>query len=173
MQTKIKLTEALPAMPPKGTVCTMCGEDIASLPHMKMGSFAVKREGGKTATMSWQWFCNPCTKRIQDLVLAKDRADHDAETAAANARRLSLLKAPDSKETDSGALFSGGKLHLSEELYRQMNNDMIGVCLACGAERDSCEPDARKYDCPECGLKRVYGVEELLQMGLVEFTEEV
>lgn len=39
-----------------------------------------------------------------------------------------------------------------------------GVCLACGAEHDGIEPDARRYVCEECGARRVYGAEELLLM---------
>lgn len=39
-----------------------------------------------------------------------------------------------------------------------------GICLACGAERDGCEPDARKYECYECGESAVYGAEELFMM---------
>jgi len=42
-----------------------------------------------------------------------------------------------------------------------------GFCLACGAERGCCEPDARRYLCEECGLKQVYGAEEIAMMGLI------
>ena len=45
------------------------------------------------------------------------------------------------------------------------NDEMIGFCIKCGAERGCCEPDARKYECEECGEKAVYGAEELLMMG--------
>jgi hypothetical protein len=40
----------------------------------------------------------------------------------------------------------------------------LGFCLACGAEHDGVEPDARRYRCTECGLHKVYGAEELLMM---------
>ncbi len=53
-----------------------------------------------------------------------------------------------------------------EEITEAMEN-MCGFCVACGAERACCEPDARKYECDECGEKKVYGAEELLVMGLV------
>lgn len=46
--------------------------------------------------------------------------------------------------------------------------DNIGFCTNCGAERDCCEPDARKYKCEECGKNCVYGAEELVIMGLVD-----
>ena len=37
-----------------------------------------------------------------------------------------------------------------------------GFCAACGAEAEGVEPDARGYECEECGEPRVYGAEELL-----------
>ena len=40
-----------------------------------------------------------------------------------------------------------------------------GFCLACGAQQDGCEPDARHYECEECEERRVYGAEEILMMG--------
>lgn len=43
-----------------------------------------------------------------------------------------------------------------------------GFCIACGAERDSCEPDARNYECYDCGEHQVFGAEELLIMGMVQ-----
>lgn len=38
----------------------------------------------------------------------------------------------------------------------------IGICIRCGAERDECEPDARNYECWECGEHAVFGAEEIL-----------
>jgi len=34
------------------------------------------------------------------------------------------------------------------------------------------EPDARRYTCEGCGEPRVYGLQELLMMGLLSFVEE-
>ena len=45
-------------------------------------------------------------------------------------------------------------------------DNMAGFCLACGAESETVEPDARKYTCAACGAAKVYGGEELLLMGL-------
>ena len=42
--------------------------------------------------------------------------------------------------------------------------DNPGVCLACGEDADSCEPDARGYPCEECEQPRVYGASEALMM---------
>ena len=47
------------------------------------------------------------------------------------------------------------------------NDENIGFCIECGAERESCEPDARKYQCEECGECAVYGAQEILIMGLI------
>lgn len=40
--------------------------------------------------------------------------------------------------------------------------DNPGFCLVCGEEASGCEPDARKYKCEHCGLREVYGAEEIL-----------
>ena len=40
----------------------------------------------------------------------------------------------------------------------------LGFCIACGAEADGVEPDAREYECDECGEHKVYGAEELAIM---------
>jgi hypothetical protein len=45
--------------------------------------------------------------------------------------------------------------------------DTTGFCVACGAEVLGVEPDARQDACEGCGEETVYGVEELLVMGLV------
>lgn len=47
------------------------------------------------------------------------------------------------------------------------DQDMQGFCLACGALRDGCEPDARDYECEVCGERKVYGAGEIAIMGLV------
>ena len=45
--------------------------------------------------------------------------------------------------------------------------DTTGFCVACEAEVLGVEPDARQYACESCGEEAVYGVEELIVMGLV------
>jgi hypothetical protein len=42
--------------------------------------------------------------------------------------------------------------------------DNPGICVACGADADGCEPDARRYECECCGEKAVYGAQELLMI---------
>lgn len=48
---------------------------------------------------------------------------------------------------------------------RESNLDNPGICIGCGEEHDSCEPDAREYQCENCGENKVYAPEELLIMG--------
>lgn len=47
-----------------------------------------------------------------------------------------------------------------------------GACIACGSMADGCEPDAREYECECCGEKKVYGLEELMIMGLLDIEDE-
>ena len=54
------------------------------------------------------------------------------------------------------------------EMIEEAMEDYIGFCIACGAAKDCCEPDAREYECDDCGQFKVYGAEELLIMGLVD-----
>jgi hypothetical protein len=46
-----------------------------------------------------------------------------------------------------------------------------GFCLACGQTQFGVEPDARAYICESCGKNRVYGLEELLIMGVVDIVK--
>ena len=44
-------------------------------------------------------------------------------------------------------------------------DDNLGFCVACGEEAESCEPDARGYECESCGARAVFGAEELMLGG--------
>ena len=53
-------------------------------------------------------------------------------------------------------------------------DDLMGIgspgrCIECKAAIDGIEPDARRYRCEECGETGVYGLEELLMMGMIRF----
>ena len=63
-------------------------------------------------------------------------------------------------------------IKMTADEYEELTNspDSPGKCLYCGAEASSCEPDARKYHCEECDTCNVYGLEECLLMGMIEFT---
>jgi hypothetical protein len=56
----------------------------------------------------------------------------------------------------------------AEEMEQIMfGMDSPGWCLTCGEEVDGVEPDARRYHCECCDKRTVYGMEELLMMGLL------
>ena len=44
----------------------------------------------------------------------------------------------------------------------------VGFCVACGASRDGCEPDARRYPCESCKMNLVFGAEEIALQGWVQ-----
>lgn len=62
-------------------------------------------------------------------------------------------------------------IKMSESDYLIAQEEYLGYCRDCGAERDCCEPDAENYKCESCGAFAVYGAEQLLIMGLIEFTD--
>lgn len=58
----------------------------------------------------------------------------------------------------------------TEEEWRGHRANYDGLCLACGEWTcGGCEPDARQYKCQGCGEHKVYGAEEALIMGALEF----
>ncbi len=58
------------------------------------------------------------------------------------------------------------KIHASVTVDRVVEavqaDEYLGFCVKCGEDQEGCEPDARKYDCHECGEQSEYGAEELL-----------
>jgi predicted RNA-binding Zn-ribbon protein involved in translation (DUF1610 family) len=58
------------------------------------------------------------------------------------------------------------KLSLKKIMAAAEADAYIGFCVACGAEAEGVEPDAREYECDVCGEKKVFGAEELLICGL-------
>lgn len=57
------------------------------------------------------------------------------------------------------------KERVVEAVARSMTSlDNPGFCIACGADAEAVEPDARRYPCADCGQRTVYGAEELLIM---------
>jgi hypothetical protein len=71
--------------------------------------------------------------------------------------------------TPHSIIDTGKPLRLTEEEYSALTGDDMGICRACGTEWEECEPDARAYPCAHCGQQEVYGTEELLMMGEIEF----
>ena len=60
-----------------------------------------------------------------------------------------------------------GEILFDLEEIEAADQDMAGFCIACGAYRDGYEPDAREYECEECGESKVYGAGEIAIMGLM------
>ena len=60
---------------------------------------------------------------------------------------------------------------VSEGQYLRHAEGNDGFCLACGATVGGVEPDARRYTCEACDEPKVYGLEELLLMGLCRIKE--
>ena len=58
------------------------------------------------------------------------------------------------------------------EVRRFSHDEMVGFCLACGADAECCEPDTRRRKCEQCQQLKVYAFEELLMMGLVRLEDE-
>lgn len=56
------------------------------------------------------------------------------------------------------------KVTFDQVLEAVKADDCLGFCLGCGAQADGVEPDARNYECDECGALEVYGAEELMIM---------
>ena len=51
-----------------------------------------------------------------------------------------------------------------DQILTAVADDYIGICIRCGNEQEGVEPDARRYECESCGMRSVYGAEELLMM---------
>lgn len=61
------------------------------------------------------------------------------------------------------------RFEMSETEFVGFDNDNEGLCVFCGEPAYGVEPDARKYQCESCEKKGVYGMQELLLMGLIKF----
>ena len=58
-----------------------------------------------------------------------------------------------------------------DEVY-EMCESTDGYCTECDdITRSGCEPDARKYPCPDCGQNTVYGIEWAVMTDLIEVVE--
>ena len=63
-------------------------------------------------------------------------------------------------------------IKMTESSYQHLCGSYGGVCLACGEEvEEGIEPDAENYECPLCDEPQVFGAEQLLVMGIIEFIE--
>lgn len=62
---------------------------------------------------------------------------------------------------------------MTEEEFEEYQESHAGYCTTCQAwTHDCCEPDAREYECPECGKPTCFGADEAMLQGFVEISEE-
>lgn len=81
---------------------------------------------------------------------------------------VSLLK-PKPSVTDRARATRRVPAVVSQEDYSDATENYMGFCTVCEAfTRDSTEPDAEGYDCPECENNTVVGAEDALISGLIE-----
>lgn len=64
------------------------------------------------------------------------------------------------------------KFKMTQTQYELDREEYNGLCLACGETKfGDTEPDAENYACDDCGKPFVFGIENALVMGLIEFVE--
>jgi hypothetical protein len=79
------------------------------------------------------------------------------------------MKALFDQLTKKGARYH--RFEMRESEYRELSDSLSGLCIYCATLADMADPDTRAAHCPDCGLAGVYGAEELLIRGLIEFTD--
>jgi hypothetical protein len=63
------------------------------------------------------------------------------------------------------------RFSMPEQEFVELTDNLSGLCIYCATLADMADPDTRAAHCPDCGLAGVYGAEELLLRGLIEFTD--
>ena len=62
-------------------------------------------------------------------------------------------------------------IRISEDEFEELQESHGGICRACQHQQiGGVEPDARNYLCESCGANELFGAEELILMGEIEFT---
>ncbi len=75
-----------------------------------------------------------------------------------------LLSKPHEKKTVHPSVTLERVCAMAEQSMFGMEDN--GICLGCGADAMGVEPDARQYECGQCGASRVYGAEEILLLNI-------
>ena len=63
------------------------------------------------------------------------------------------------------------KIKMTEEEYRLGNEEHDGICMECGEIAYGVDVDAVRFMCEGCDKRAVYGLEMLMNMDLIEFTD--
>jgi len=58
---------------------------------------------------------------------------------------------------------------MTENEFFRLTENSGGLCRNCGEESSCVEPDARGYGCDACGSRSVFGAEECLLRGFIQF----
>lgn len=61
---------------------------------------------------------------------------------------------------------------MSLQRVQEADDSCCGFCISCHHEQAGVEPDGEKYQCEECGERRVYGPSEIVLRGLARIVEE-
>ena len=69
----------------------------------------------------------------------------------------------------NGDIVSVPVLRVCETEYGNLESDHAGLCFGCGEIAYGVEPDASRYQCESCDEDRVYGLENAMMMGRIEF----
>ncbi len=56
---------------------------------------------------------------------------------------------------------------MTQRQAEKVIDSLQGFCMACGKTQEDVEMDARKVACHSCAAQKVYGLPELLAMGLL------
>jgi hypothetical protein len=62
-------------------------------------------------------------------------------------------------------------IKMTETTFRNLCREYEGICIKCRFVQTGCEPDSRRYECESCGERTVYGAEQAMIMGLIDFVE--
>lgn len=57
------------------------------------------------------------------------------------------------------------KIDIDELIEVLEADENAGFCLNCSTKHYNIEPDARNYECEDCGEFEVFGAQEILLMG--------
>jgi hypothetical protein len=79
------------------------------------------------------------------------------------------MKALRDQLTKNGTLYH--RFAMPESEFVELTDSLSGLCVYCACVADMADPDTRAAHCPDCGKAGVYGAEELLIRGLIEFTD--
>ena len=79
------------------------------------------------------------------------------------------MKALRDQLTKNGTLYH--RFSMPEQEFLELTDNLSGLCIYCATLADMADPDTRAAHCPDCGKSGVFGIEELLLRGLIEFTD--